>query len=480
LNKVKKLAGDTVLYGLGNIVPRFLNFLLFPIHTLVRFDPTAYGQFTFLMSLVAFMNVLYSFGMETAYFRFANKPGVDKTRVFNAAISVVGAIGVIVSGALIVFAQPVANSLGVGDHPDFIVWLAIIMFIDNISALPFARLRLERRPIRFAIYRTTNVVIVIALNLFFLFIVYDPTVGIGYIFLAMLIANSVYILFFLKTFLQWRPVYDREITSSMLSYSYPIVITGLVGSTNEFFSRLALRQWLPEGFYPGRTSDFAVGVFGASIRFAVLLNLATMAYRMAAEPFFFSNAADKESPKLFAQINHYFVVVCCFIMLGIAINMDVLKYLTGPEYWEGTVVVVPLLLGYLIFGIYYNMTVWYKLTDRTIYGTYISVGGAILTIMLNYYLIPMYGYLGSAWATPTVFLTMTIACYLFGQKYYPVPYRVISDTLYIAATLALVYIVKLYEFDNLIIGASVHTAILFAWLAVVYLVEGKNYTKKIS
>ena len=480
MSKVKKLAGDTILYGLGNIVPRFLNFLLFPIHTYVRFNPAEYGQFTFLMSLVAFMNVVYSFGMETTYFRFANKPGVDQTRVFNAGMSVVFAIGIVMSGTLIVFSQSVANSLGVGDHPDFIVWLAIIMFIDNMTSLPFARLRLERRPIRFVIYRSTNIVIVVLLNLFFLFVVYDPAIGIGYIFLANLIANSIYILFFLKAFLQWRPVYDREITSSMLSYSYPIVLTGLVGSTNEFFSRLALRQWLPEGFYPGRTSNFAVGVFGANIRFAVLLNLATMAYRMAAEPFFFSNAADKESPKLFAQINHYFIVVCCFIMMSIAINMDVLKHITSPEYWEGTVVVVPLLLGYLIFGIYYNMTVWYKLTDKTIYGTYITLGGAILTITLNYYLIPRYGYLGSAWATPTVFLVMTIVCYLFGQKYYPVPYRVIPDTLYIVATLALVYIVNLYEFDNLIIAAVVHTVILLAWLGVVYLIEGKNYTKKIS
>jgi O-antigen/teichoic acid export membrane protein len=350
----------------------------------------------------------------------------------------------------------------------------VIMFIDNIASLPFARLRLESRPIRFAIYRISNVLVVVGLNLYFLFVIYDPSIGIGYIFLAMLIANSLYLVFFFPLYMKWRPVFDREISSSMLSYSYPIVLTGLLGTTNEFFSRISLEAWLPEGFYKGRSSAFAVGVFGASYRFAVLMNLAVLAYRMAAEPFFFNNAADKESPKLFARVNHYFVIVCCFILLGIAINMDVLKHLMSPEYWEGTVVVVPLLLGYLFFGIYYNMTVWYKLTDKTIYGTYISVGGAVLTIALNYVFIPIYGYLGSAFVTSFVYLAMTITCYLLGQKYYPIPYPIFTDALYIIATTVLVYVVNLYEFSNLIVGASIHTIIILAWLGIVYLIERRE------
>jgi len=474
LTKIKKLAGDTLLYGLGNIIPRFLNFILFPIHTGFAFEPEEFGVFTKVMSTVAFMNVLYSFGMETTYFRFATKPDADPKRVFNAALTVVVFVGLIFSTSIVIFAQPIASAFSVGNHPDFIVWLAVIMFVDNISAIPFARLRLENKPILFAIYRISNIVVVVGLNLFFLFVIYDPAIGIGYVFLAMLIANSLYIAFFFRTFVKWRPTYNREITSSMLSYSYPIVLTGLLGTTNEFFSRISLEAWLPKGFYPGRSSDFAVGVFGACYRFAVLMNLAVMAYRMAAEPFFFNNAADKESPKLFAKVNHYFVIVCCFILLGIAINMDVLKYMMAESYWEGTVVVVPLLLGYLFFGIYYNMTVWYKLTDKTIYGTYISVGGAVLTIVLNFVLIPEYGYLGSAWATTFIYLAMTAACYLLGQKYYPIPYPVFSDALYIIATTMLVYAVNLYEFQNLIFGATVHTGIILSWLGIVYLIEKKS------
>ncbi|HMJ70574.1 MAG TPA: oligosaccharide flippase family protein [Cyclobacteriaceae bacterium] len=469
-----------MIYGLGNIIPRSLNFLLFPIHTGFRFDPEEFGVFTYLMSLVAFMNILYSFGMETTFFRFAAKPGADPKRVFNVGLTVVIIVGVIFSGTIILFANPIAHALSVGDHPDFIVWLAVIMFVDNISALPFSRLRLENKPVRFAIYRISNVIVVVLLNLYFLFVIYDPAIGIGYIFLAMLIANLLYLVFFFKTFIQWRPQFDREISSSMLSYSYPIVLTGLLGTTNEFFSRISLEKWLPDGFYPGKSSAFAVGVFGASYRFAVLMQLAVSAYRMAAEPFFFNNATDKESPKLFARVNHYFVIVCCFMLLGISINMDVLKYMMASSYWEGIVVVVPLLLGYLFFGIYYNMTVWYKLTDKTIYGTYITVGGAVLTIALNYLFIPMFGYLGSAWVTTAVYFSMTVMCYLLGQKFYPIPYTILKDSLYIVCTIALVYLVNSYEFKNMIISVVVHGVIVFAWLGVVYFINLSVFKKNKS
>ncbi len=204
------------------------------------------------------------------------------------------------------------------------------------------------------------------------------------------------------------------------------------------------------------------------------MQLAVLAYRMAAEPFFFNNAADKDSPSLFARMNHYFVIVCCFILLGVSINMDVFKHLMAEEYWEGIVVVVPLLLGYLFFGIYYNMTAWYKLTDKTIYGTYITVGGALLTVALNFLIIPLYGYVGSAWISAFVFLAMTVACYLFGQKYYPIPYHVLSDTLYIVLTTVLVYGVNSFRFENIEAGIAVHTIVIIGWAMVVYFIEGKK------
>lgn len=475
MTKLKKLAGDTILYGLGNIIPRFLNLILFPIHTKQRFNPEEYGVFVKLMSIVAFMNIVYSFGMETGYFRFATKPGADPKRIYRLAMTVVIVIGFVLSGVIILAADPIAAMLSVGNHPDFIIWLAVIMFLDNIAAIPFARLRLEKKPLQFAIYRITNVMVVVVLNLYFLFVIYDSSVGIGYIFLSILIANTLYLVFFFKDFITWRPLFDKEISMEMTRYSFPIVLTGLLAMTNEFFSRVSLERWLPKDFYEGRTSAFAVGVFGACYRFAVLMNLAVQAFRMAAEPFFFSNAQEKDSPKLFASVNHYFTIVCCFILIGVCINMDVLKYLMGEEYWEGIGVVLPLSLGYMFFGIYYNITAWYKLTDRTIVGTYITVGGAVATIGLNFVLIPIYGYIGSAWATTIVYGSMMVVCYLLGQRYYPVPYKVLNDLTYVLTSVLLVYAVNSFKFENLIVGMTVHALVLITWVAVVYLVERKNY-----
>jgi O-antigen/teichoic acid export membrane protein len=471
LTKIRKLAGDTVLYGLGSIVPRFMTLILFPIHTYNAFDPAEYGVFTFLMSIVAFMNIIYSFGMETAYFRFATKPGADQKSIFNIALTAIASISLVMSLALIVLARPIAVMLDLPGKHIYIIWLAAIMFIDNISSIPFARLRLENKPLQFAFYKIATVVVVIILNLYFIFVVYDPAIGIGYIFLANLIANSLLLVFFFKTFISWRPAFDKQLFPDMIRYSYPVMLTGLVAMTNEFFSRVFLKEWLPENFYPGRSTEFAVGVFGASYRFATLMNLAVQAFRMAAEPFFFNNAAQKDSPQLFAKVNHYFVIVCCFIMLSVAINMDVLKYLMGESYWEGIVVVIPLSLGYMFLGIYYNLTVWYKLTDRTIYGTMITLGGAILTVVLNFVFIPAAGYLGSSWATVIVYAVMMIVCYALGQKYYPIPYTVGADLFYIGTTIAISYGVNSIAIENLWWSVAFHVFVVMVWLGGVFTIE---------
>lgn len=471
MTKIRKLAGDTVLYGLGSIVPRFMTFILFPIHTYNAFKPDEYGVFTYLMSIVGFMNIIYSFGMETTYFRFATKPGADPKRIFNIALSTVGAISLLITLLLILLAEPASRVLDIPGQERFIVWLALIMLIDNMASIPFARLRLENKPLQFALYKIVNVSVVIALNIYFIYVAYDPAVGIGYIFLANLIANALFLVFFFRTFLSWRPAFDRELFPQMVSYAWPIILTGLMAMTNEFFSRVFVKEWLPENFYPGRSTEFAVGVFGASYRFAALMNLAVQAFRMAAEPFFFNNAAHKDSPQLFARVNHYFVIVCCFLLLTVAINMDILKYLMAEEYWEGTVVVIPLLLGYMFLGVYYNLTVWYKLTDRTIFGTVITLVGVALTVSLNYLLIPVAGYLGASWATVMAYGIMMIVCYALGQKYYPIPYTVGSDLLYIGTTIALAYGVNAIVIDNIWLSGAFHALVVVAWLGAVLVLE---------
>ena len=475
--KLKNLAGETVLYGLGNMVPRLLNFFLFPIHTLF-FRPEEYGVFTKLMSVVALLNIVYTFGMETAYFRFATKPGANEIRVFNVAQTVVVTISTLFSLSFVLLASSFADILDVSPHENYMVWLSLIMFIDNVVSIPFARLRLQKKALAFALFRVSNVVILTGLNLYFLYVIFDPQIGISYIFIANLIANAFYLIFFFKTLTNWRPAYDREILSSMIRYAYPVMLTGLAGMTNEFFSRLALETWLPKNFYPGKSSSYALGVFGACYKFSVLMNLAVQAFRMAGEPFFFSQSSDRNSPQLFAKVNHYFVIVCCFILLSVSINLDVLRFLMGnPEYWEGLNIVPPLLLGYLFLGVYYNYTIWFKLTDRTYFGTIITIGGAILTVAFNFILIPVAGYYGSSLATLLVYFSMMIACYLFGQKYYPIPYRIFSDSLYILGTILIIYLMNEIKIESLHVSVGVHTTVILAFCAIVFQVEKKGFSQ---
>ena len=291
MSKIKRLAGDTVLYGLGSMVPRGLNFLLLPLHTKF-FSPDEYGVITELLVYVAFLNIIYMFGMETTFFRFASRPEADQKKIFNAAQTIVIAISLSLSIIIILFSQPIATIIGIEAHPQFITWLAIVMFIDALVAIPFARLRLERKPLLFSVGKILNVLILLGLNYYFLVLNksnYDATIGVGYVFLATLLANSFYLIFLFRSVIKWRPTINRELFSSMFVYAYPIMFTGLAGMTNETFSRLTLEWWLPKDFYPGQSNQYALGVFGACYKYAVLMSLAVQSFRFAAEPFFFSN-----------------------------------------------------------------------------------------------------------------------------------------------------------------------------------------------
>ncbi len=470
MSKLKQLAGQTVLYGLGSILPRMLNFLLVPLHTIDVFSRAEYGVVTKLYAFVAFVNIVFMFGMETAYFRFASKPGVDTKRIFNLAQTSVLLISVPLSILFILFSTPISISMGIEQHPEFITWLTLVMLIDAAVAIPFARLRLEKRALEFASAKIINVLLLLALNYYFLKVNYNPAINVGYVFLANLIANSFFLFFFLKTLMSWRPAYDKEISPVMLRYAYPVMLTGVAGMTNEMFSRLTLEWWLPDQFYTITKKD-ALGVFGACYKFAVLMNLGIQAFRYAAEPFFFSNAADKNSPELFAKINHYFVITCCIVLLGISINLDILKYLIGKDFWVGLDIVPILLTAYLFLGVYYNFSVWFKLTDRTHYGTWITVGGAVVTIVANYMLIPVFGYMGSSWAALACYVSMTVACYVIGQKYYPIPYKIIPSVLYLMITLMIIYGVNLIKFSDVIVSIGFHAVVLIIFLLAIFSLE---------
>lgn len=479
LGKLRNLAGETVLYGLGTIIPRFINFLLVRLHTDEGvFAPDEYGVITKLFAYTAVLNTILLFGMETAYFRFATKSGADEKRVFRLTQTIVIAISFLVSGTLIAFSGGVASLINIAGNGQYVIYLAIIMFMDAVVAIPFARLRLLKKPLLFATGKLVNVGLLVGLNFYFLLVVYNPEIGIGYVFIANLIANGFYLFFFARTLIQWRPVFDKTISPEIIRYGYPVMLTGLAGITNEMFSRLTLEAWLPENFYPGRSADYALGVFGACYKLGMLMSLAVTAFRYAAEPFFFSNAADKQSPELFARINHYFVIVCCLILLGVGINLDLFKYFLGnSQYWEGLHIVPILLLAYLFLGIYYNFSVWFKLTDKTYWGTIITIAGALVTILANYLLIPRLGYEGSSWATLICYFFMASVCYFAGRRYLAIPYNVGTNLLYILITALVVYAVNSISISNTWVASTFHIVVVALFVLVVFLVERKSFRR---
>lgn len=479
MSKIKKLAGQTLLYGMGSIVPRMLNFLLVPLHTNGMYAREEYAIITQLMAVVAVVNIVFMFGMETTYFRFSNKEGADRKKIFHIAQTVVLLISVPLSAVFIIFASPIAESLWIGNHPEFIVYLTLVMLVDAIVAIPFAKLRLENQALKFAGLKIMNVLIIIGLNLYFLKVIYDPQVNVGYVFIANLAANAFYLLFFFNDIISWRPALDRALAPAMLRYSFPIMIMGIAGMYNEMFSRLSLGYWLPEGFYKHMSKEAAVGVFGACYKLAVFMNLGIQAFRYAAEPFFFSNARDKNSPALFAQINHYFVITCCAVLLGISINLDVIQLILGKDYRVGIDIVPVLLLAYLFLGIYYNFSVWFKLSDKTHYGTIITVLGAIITVAANFLLIPLFGFMGSSWAAVICYASMTVLCYVIGQKYYPIPYAIWKGLAYIIGTMLLVTAVNSVSIGNLWLSVSFHALVVAAFVIVVYALERRNFREPV-
>ena len=478
MGKIQRLAGETVLYGLGSILPRFLSFLLVRLHTQV-FTPEEYGVITNLYAWVAVVNIILIFGMETAYFRFASQAGQSEQRIFNIAQTVVIVISTVLSVLFILLADPIGFTLEVAGRTDLVIWLVVIMFMDALAAIPFARLRLRKKAVRFAAGKLINIGILVGLNVYFLKLssTYQPDVS--FVILANLAANAFYLFFFAPVLLAWRPVYDKTISPAMYSYAYPIMLTGLAGMTNEMFSRITLIKWLPEGFYGDKSEEYALGIFGACYKLAVLMNLTIQAFRYAAEPFFFSNASEKNSPQLFARVNHYFVIVCCVILLAVSINLDILKYFLGdPAYWEGLRIVPILLLAYLFLGMYYNFSVWYKLTDKTYFGTVITLIGMAITIAANYLLIPVAGYEGSAVAALLCYAGMTAICYASGQRFYPIPYTINRDLMYIAVTVALVYLVQTINIHEQLLATAFHTGVILIYLIVVYLIEKKGVALK--
>ena len=494
MGKLKKLAGDTAIYGGSSIIGRMLNYLLVPYYTSI-FLPGEYGIVTELYALAAFLNVIYLYGLETAYFRFANKHQDKEPIVYQSAVSAVLISSISFSLLLILFATNLVEAMNYPGKEYFVYWFAGILAIDAVLAIPFARLRYLGKAKYFAGAKLFNIILNISLNLFFLSycrgvfdaefsqeykelisLVYNPAWGVEYVFISNLVANAVLIPILWPMFRNYRLRMSKEMIKPMLRYGYPLLFAGLAYAVNDMLSRVAIKYWLPDNFYEGKSSLEALGIYGAVYKLSVLMTLGIQAFRYAAEPFFFSHAADKNSPALFSKLMHWFIIAGCFVFIAISLNLDWLQYLLrNPVYREGVHVVPVLLMANLFLGIYYNLSIWYKLTDRTHFATWITAGSALLTIVFNYIFIPIGGYEASALVTLGVYLLTAIISYVLGQKYYPVPYKIAKSLIYLIISSIVVYLVYPISLGSTWLDTGLHVLIMGLFLIWVYFAERKDF-----
>lgn len=494
MSAFKKLASDTALYGVSTILGRMLNFILVPLQTYVFRQPGEMASNVELYSWVAILLAVYTLGLETAFFRFAARRPEERAKVFSETLSIVGFVSLLFTALIILLTPQVVVWLNYPGQENFVIWIALIVAIDAIMAIPFARLRVENKARQFVRAKILNIFITVGLNVFFLIfcrdiyqgkylvalkpvidLIYYPSIGPGYIILANLLGNATYFLVLRDAFSGFQFRLKAGEVKTMLAYSFPIMLTGLAGLVNTMTDRLFLQHWLPAGFYPGVTAKDALGIYGNCLKLSVFMALVIQSFKFAADPFFFSRAEDKNSPRLLADVTKWFIIVCVLIWVAVSLNLDVIGLLLSKRYRPGLPVVPLLLLANLFLGVYYNISFWFKLSDKTNYGTFITVIGMSVTIWLNYLLIPQIGYMGCAVAFLASSMVMTALCYILGDKYYPVPYNLKSALGYIAGASVLIYASTLVTISNLWIAVPYHLALFSLFAGVIVLVEWSTF-----
>lgn len=486
-NPVKRLLGQTAVYGLTVILGRALNFLLVPLYVSVFTDPKDYGVVSILYAWVAFLIVLLPLGMETAFFKFINDNKEKKDIVFqNSFLTVAGFNSVFLLLALM-FSSTIASWMLMPEHPEYIILLAFIVCIDATSALPLARLRSENQARRFATIQLSSILVNIFFNVVLLLFFFDntnPHQGVLYILVANLLSSLVKPLMVYKDLLKVRFTYNGELAKKMLIYSLPLVLAGFAGIINETIDRILLHNILYEtqlnsmAPYPGAEekaiayAEGQVGIYSASYKLAMLVTIFLQAYRYAAEPFFFSNAENTDRNKLYTKVMNYLIAALCVVFLTVSLNLQIFKYFIPNEaYWEGLKVVPLLLLANVFLGIYFNQSIWYKLSGQTKFGAFIAVGGAVLTIVLNVLLIPEYGYVASAWATMIVYGAQMVASYVLGQKYYPIKYNVRKFGLYFGMALIIFLVFRSIGLEEGMLQFGVHNFFILLFIGLIYIME---------
>ena len=449
MNPIKKLLGQTAIYGLPSILGRLLNYLLVPLHTKV-IDPEKYGVVSELYAWVAFLIVILTFGMETSFFKFLHDKE-DREEVFrNSFLTVIG-INIAFFAIMLFFNQNIADAMLYSDHNEYIILLITIVCIDAVTSLPLAKLRAEEKAGKFAAIQFTSIGVNILLNVILIGFVVDrsnPEEAVFFILIANLLSSLVKPVMLYKDFLSLKWTYNVELAKEMFKYAAPLVIAGFAGIINETIDRILIKHVTHASGKSIEYSMIQVGIYSACYKLAMLVTILLQAYRYAAEPFFFAQAKNQDKNKVYIKVMNYFIAMVCVVFLLVTLNIDIFKHFISKEsYWVGLGVVPVLLLGNIFLGIYYNQSIWYKLSGQTKFGAYIAIGGASLTIIINLLFIPKYGYMACAWATMIVYGAQMVASYLLGQKYYPIKYNLRKFAVYLGSSLLLFWISTWFSFE---------------------------------
>jgi len=484
LNPFKKLAGETVIYGMSSIVGRFLNWWLVPYYSFI-FLPEVYGVVTNLYSYVAFFLVFLTYGMETSYFRYASRSQRPEHIYSTSLISL---FSTSLSFIILIYAfkEDIAIFLNYHDNEEYIFWLSLILGLDAFTAIPFARLRLNNRPVKFATLKLLSIAFNIGLNLFFFSVCpkiiqnnpdsiistfYSSETGVGYVFISNLLSSALTLILLLPEIYKMTLHFDARTLKQMLNYGFPILIVGLAGMVNQNIDKILIPFLIPEDQNP----MLQVGIYGANYKLAVLMNMFIQSFRYAFEPFFFSRDSNVDDTVIYSRVMKYFVIFGLFIFLGMVLFIDILKVIIDADYHEGLKVVPVILMANLFYGIYFVLSLWYKLKDLTRYGAYMALIGAAISLLLNILLIPVLGYTGSAIAVFVCYLTMMIISYVWGQKYYPVPYDLKRMGIYLVIA-AGIYIISLLSYDlSNIMKYSFNSILLLFFVLTALFFEKKEF-----
>lgn len=471
------LAKDTAIYGLSSIIGKFLNWLLVPLYTYVLKQQADYGIVTNLYAWTALLLVILTYGMETGFFRFANRDDKSASQVYTTILTCVGFTSTLFAVLCCIFSQSIANLLGYAEHREFISLLAIVVSMDAFASIPFAYLRYKQRPIRFAALKLLFVVLNIILNLFFLVLCpkiqdwsiisawYNPDYGVGYVFVANIIATAIQTLCLLPAIIAEKFSFSFSLLKEILHYSLPLLVLGVAGIMNQTLDRIMFPF-----LYTGDDAQTQLGIYGACFKVAMVMMMFTQAFRYAYEPFVFSKHKDKQSVEAYADAMKYYIIFSYMILLGMIFYLDILKFIVAESYWSGLRIVPVVLWTYIFQGVYFNLSFWYKLTDRTQWGAWFSLIGVAITFTLQIIFVPKIGYMASAASSTVCYFVIMLLSYFVGRRYLVIPYDLKSIGGYTVLTLLLLgiyYAVRqLVPQHSMSISMAVGTVLLIIYLAV--------------